>query len=628
MKRALVLFVALLVVAGGIVAAAIVKTRSDKVTLPEREVDTFLSSWARGAPADMATLLDRRPADLDTVTNSLLEAVPHTSASFTRTGISGSNDAATATYHARVRLAGLGPVEWNGTLSLLHTDAGWRVRWNPASMFPGLRAGQHLTVNRVWPARAPIVDDNSTVLAGNAALVEVGLEPDHIHSPADLAAIKTNMKTLLDIDPAAIDAALHAPGVRPYYFVRITSIPRDRAYQHIHDTLVPIPGVIFRATTGIVAVDPALESTVVGNVGAITAEQLQRLGSPYTAADDVGLSGLERTYEKRLAGTPRTDVVVVDAKGTTIRVVKRFPGKAAQPVKVTIDLPTQRAAESALSGISGNVALVAVDTASGAVRAVVSKPDGGFDRALDGSYPPGSTFKVVTSAALLGAGDDGSTPAPCPPTLTVDGRQFRNFEGEASGSIDLAGAFAISCNNAFIALATKLPSGALIKAAASFGFNANWSLGVDAAGGSYPKPLDRADLAASAIGQGRVLASPVQMASVAAAVAVGRWHAPNLVVEPARPAAASVAPLSPVVTSTLQSFMASVPRAGGTAAGAGLPPGTFGKTGTAEIESGSPHAWFIGYRGDLAFAVIVEHGGVGGRVAAPLAARFLNALPR
>ena len=76
--------------------------------------------------------------------------------------------------------------------------------------------------------------------------------------------------------------------------------------------------------------------------------------------------------------------------------------------------------------------------------------------------------------------------------------------------------------------------------------------------------------------------------------------------------------------------MASVVQSGGTAAGAGLPSGTFGKTGTAEFGNGNPpptHAWFIGYRGNLAFAVIVEGGGVGGRVAAPLAAQFLDALP-
>ena len=127
------------------------------------------------------------------------------------------------------------------------------------------------------------------------------------------------------------------------------------------------------------------------------------------------------------------------------------------------------------------------------------------------------------------------------------------------------------------------------------------------------------------------LASPLQMASVAAAVAAGRWHAPLLVTTPKRPAPPAVPALNPVVDSTLHSFMASVVRAGGTAAGAGLPADSFGKTGTAEFGSGNPpqtHAWFIGFRGDLAYAVIVEGGGVGGSVAAPIAAAFLRSLPR
>ena len=128
---------------------------------------------------------------------------------------------------------------------------------------------------------------------------------------------------------------------------------------------------------------------------------------------------------------------------------------------------------------------------TGQIRAVVSKPDNGFERALDGAYPPGSTFKVITSTALLAAGRTGSTPAPCPATLTVDGRQFTNFEGEASGALDLAQAFQISCNNAFIGLADQLPSNALPKAAALFGFGAQWSLPVPSYGGTFPKPSDR-----------------------------------------------------------------------------------------------------------------------------------------
>ena len=236
---------------------------------------------------------------------------------------------------------------------------------------------------------------------------------------------------------------------------------------------------------------------------------------------------------------------------------------------------------------------------------------------------------MITAAALLLGGSSRSTPAPCPAELTVDGRVFRNFEGESAGSLDLAGAFQISCNNAFIGLADQLPSDALLRAGARFGFGTKWSLPVPSYGGTFPKPKDGAERAASAIGQGRVLASPVQMASVAAAVASGQWRAPTLTTQPA-PRPVSTPALGGDVAATLQSFMASVVQSGGTAAGAGLPSGTSGKTGTAEFGSGNPpptHAWFIGYRGNTAFAVIVEGGGVGGRVAAPLAARFLDALP-
>lgn len=635
MKRALVFFAVLLVVAGGIVGVVLSKTHTTKLTLPSREVDTFLHAWSRNDPADMATLLDAAPAGLATIASSLVQSVPGSTATYTRTGLSGAENEASATYHAVVHLEGLGAVTWDGALALVHSKPGWLITWKPDLLFPKLAAGQHLSTKHTWPARAPIVAADASILVGDKVVVQVGLEPDHIKTPADLQAVKFGMQSQLNISPATVDKILHAPGVRPYYFLPVTTISKSPAaqYKTIHDALVPINGIIFHASTGVAATDAALGSAILGTVGDITADRLKELGAPYAAGDQVGLSGMEATYETRLAGTPSTSVVVVNGSNETVRTVQRFAGKAAQPVRLTIEPAVQKAAEAALAGVTKNAALVAIDPTTGAIRAVVSKPDGGFNRALVGKYPPGSTFKVITSAALLGAGDTGSTAAPCPGKKTVDGQTFSNFEGEASLSLDLALAFAQSCNNAFIGLADTLPADALAKAATSFGFNAHYSIGIDVAGGSYPTPRDRAERAASAIGQGRVLASPVQMASVAAAVAHGQWLVPSLVSQPApkRPAGAAVPKLDPGVDATLKTFMASVPLAGGTAAAAGLPPNTFGKTGTAEFGTGSPpqtHAWFIGFRGNLAFAVIVEGGGIGGQVAAPLAAGFLNKVPQ
>jgi cell division protein FtsI/penicillin-binding protein 2 len=626
MKRAVVFFVALVVVAGAIVGVVVAKTHQAPVTLPTREVDTFLHSWERANPHDMATLLDAPPADLATVATGLVDAVPGSTATYTRTGISGTAKEATATYHGAIALHGLGTISWNGLLALVKGPAGWRITWKPDALYPGLAAGQHLTVARTWPARASIFAADGSVLAGNRPLVAVGLEPDHIRTPADLAAVKFAFQSMLGVDGATVDAKLRAPGVRPNYFVEITRIPKDANYPRVHDALVVLNGVFFRQVEGVVATDPVL-GNILGTVGEITAERLRQLGAPYTTGDRVGLSGLQATYETRLAGTPRTDVVVRNAKSETVKTIKRFAGTAPQPVKLTIDPPTQRAAEAALASVRQNAGFVAIDPATGAIRAVVSKPDGGFDRALAGTYPPGSTFKIVTTAALLAHGANGSTPAPCPATLNVGGREFHNFEGEAPGPLDLASAFKLSCNNAFIGLADTLPAGALDRAAAQFGFNTRWKLGVESYGGSYPAPKDRTERAASAIGQGRVLASPLQMASVSAAVAQSRWHAPSLVALPKPAAGPSVAALDSAVDATLRSFMASVVQPGGTAAGAGVPAGTFGKTGTAEFgDNTHTHAWFTGFRGDVAFAVVVEGGGVGGQVAAPIAAAFLRAL--
>ena len=587
-------------------------TRSHS-TLPRRQVSAFLTAWSRGDTTAMAALIDAPPPDLAARAGSLTKSASGATASYTITRLTRSR----AGYHAHVVLPGFGALDWDGSFGLV----GGRVHWADDALYPGLAAGQRLALHRSWPARADILGADGTPMVSAQPAVIVGLEPDHI---TNLAQVQAVLSSSLGVAPGAVQAALGAPGVRPNFFVPIDTIP-DSRYTALRPQLAPVPGILFRRTSARLA---AAGGQVVGAVGDVTAERLAQLGAPYRVGDQVGLTGLEAVFEKRLAGSPDGEVDVTDASGAVVRPVQHYAGTAPQPVQVTLDLRTQLAAQSALSGVSGAAALVALDTTTGAIKAVVSTPTTEpFDRALDGSYPPGSTFKVITTAALLAAGRTGATPAACPPHLTVDGRVFSNFEGEAPGSIPLSRAFAISCNTAFVGLADQLPAGAIGAAAASFGFGQTFSLPLAAVGGKYPTPADRVEAAASAIGQGRVTASPLQMATVAATVAVGQWHAPFLVTPPAP---STVAPLDAGIATTLRSMMRDVVLAGtGTAAAV---PGQqiFGKTGTAEFGSATPpstHAWFIGFRGGLAFAVLVEGGGVGGRVAAPLAAKFLAAAP-
>jgi hypothetical protein len=368
--------------------------------------------------------------------------------------------------------------------------------------------------------------------------------------------------------------------------------------------------------------DPDL-ITIAGAVGKATPEQAAALGAPYRAGDIVGQSGLQKAYERQLAGEPAGELRVVEQDGAVVESLLRTAGAQPQPVQMGIDARIQRLAGQALQGVTQPSALVAVDAPSGEVRAVVSRPAGGFPRATQGRYPPGSTFKIVTAAAALASGQSPDASVQCPPEVIVGGRRFVNAEGEAFGPSPFRTAFFRSCNTAFINVATKLPADALGAAAATFGFG-GYDLPVPAFTARFPSPKDIVERAASAIGQARVEASPLHMASVAAGVSSGTWKAPRLV-RSAPPGPANPVPAAP----TLRELMRLVVTSGtGTAANvAGAP--VYGKTGTAEFGTGQPpqtHAWFVGFRSDLAFAVLVEGGGFGGEVAAPLAARFLQSL--
>lgn len=189
-------------------------------------------------------------------------------------------------------------------------------------------------------------------------------------------------------------------------------------------------------------------------------------------------------------------------------------------------------------------------------------------------------------------------------------------------------AFIHSCNTAFAAAAGRLPDDALPAAARRYGFEVDYSTGLGSQDpATFPPPVDQADCAAAAIGQGRVLATPAHMASVAAAATTGTWHPPHLLARDVGSAPGPSASPTPAAVEPLRSFLRGVVT-DGTAKVASDVPGLVGKTGTAEYGTGNPlptHAWFIGERNGIAFSIVLEGGGVGGR-AAPLATRFATSL--
>ncbi|GAA3072479.1 penicillin-binding transpeptidase domain-containing protein [Streptosporangium carneum] len=303
------------------------------------------------------------------------------------------------------------------------------------------------------------------------------------------------------------------------------------------------------------------------------------------------------------------------------RVLLASPSRRTAGTRTTISQPVQAAAARALDGLSQPAAVVVVDVRTRQVRAVADTLGG--KQAFIGLYPPGSTFKVVTAAALLRSGLTAQSPVPCPASYTIpNARTFTDDDRTDHGAVPLVTAFALSCNTTFVQQTyERLREGGLrAEAADRFGFREKPGL-------SYCriKPHnDLNELGSDSIGQNSVQASPLCMAEVAAAVAGGVWKPAVMTAEPSADSPPPV-PLDDGVAEGLRTMMSAVVTQG-TAARAGLPPDTMGKTGTAEVVGGRPHAWFIGYRGSLAFAVFVQNGGSGGAVAAPIAARFLKAL--
>lgn len=525
---------------------------------------------------------------------------------------------ASATYEAVWDLGALGTWTHRAQLRLRRRDAGdsWFVAWTPTALHAQLQTGQRIERVSSWPPRAPITDDEGDVLAGPADVLDIGVEPRAVD---DADRVASTLAEHTDATAESVTELLQRDDLQPAWFYPVAQLAPDAAARA---ALSAVPGVVVRQGTGRRVTEPVL-ARLLGDVDEITAERLDELGEPYDVGDTVGVSGVERAFERRLAGEPGGRIRVVGEDGEPVETLHETEPVQPEPVAVTLDAGVQRAADAAMERVGGRGALAAVDVDSGGLLAAANRPLGGFPRWRAGGYPPGSTFKVVTALALL---DDGLAPGDtvtCPATVTATGRAFENAGDLQLGAISFAEAFARSCNTAFIGAAGGLPDGALGAAAGRMGFNTSYRILGTPVAASYPEPADGAELAAQVIGQGRVQTAPVHMASVAAGVAAGTWRQPHVRVS------ADVAagePLGPAAD-RLGSMMRRVVTDGtGTAAAV---PGVavHGKTGTAEFGEDGEHAWFIGYARGVAFAVIVEDGGSGGSVAGPIAAEFVAGLP-
>lgn len=381
--------------------------------------------------------------------------------------------------------------------------------------------------------------------------------------------------------------------------------------------------------------DGDLAREVLGVAGEATAEQIEESEGRLQVGDITGRSGLERSADDVLAGSLGLVVNAVTQTGDNApREVFRLDPVDGADIHTSLDVDLQVAARDVLADVGPPSALVAIRPSTGQVVAVASGPgSSGLSTATLGQYAPGSTFKVVSSLALLRAGLTPDTEIECPATIRVDGRDFKNYgdyPADGIGTITLRTALANSCNTAFIGQRTAIEQPDLTSAGEALGIGVVSPMGVPHFEGQIPTDATEVQHAASMIGQDRILVSPLAMAAVAASVAAGETVHPTLVKpEPGDEMPTVDEPLTAEEALLLRSMMDAVVAEGSGRLLADLPaPPAGAKTGTAEYGTAVPprtHAWMIAVHGDLAVSVFVEDGPGGSTTAGPILERFLRA---
>jgi cell division protein FtsI/penicillin-binding protein 2 len=331
-------------------------------------------------------------------------------------------------------------------------------------------------------------------------------------------------------------------------------------------------------------------------------------------------------------GKPGLDVQVETTAGTPVKNSQAviLNPENVQSVDTTIDPSAEAAAQAAVK-MHPQSSMVVIQPSTGKILAIANN-DGFNDFALTSDVAPGSSMKIITSAALFNEGYlTPQSPVECPKSVTVQGTTFGNDKNETEpAGTPFITDFAQSCNNAFTSQYEHLSGSSSLASTAKtyFGLNQKWDIGISGLSASYfdaPADASGAELAQEAFGQGALQASPIAMASVAATVDTGTFAQPVLVPGTKQVAAA---PLPATTDASLKEMMRAVVTSG-TAAGLGFGPNVYAKTGTADTtnDKNKPNAWFVAFDTgqNLAVATLVVNAGYGAQFAAPEVQNFLSA---
>jgi len=549
----------------------------------------------------------------------------------------------------------------------------WYLQVLEGDRYFTLSTNNRLRVRVVEAPRGFILDRHGEVMVENRPTFDLYATPEDVKNPTEVAA---TLAGILKVPPVDIETRLTETRARSQPLLLRKDL--DEAMMvAVEERRLDLPGINLRIRPIRAYPIAGMAANLLGYVSEINQTQLQREEyGDFRPGESLGQSGVERRFDAFIRGVDGGEQVEVDARGRALRVVSRNDPRSGSNVLLTIDRRIQEAAEAAMAGKKG--AVVAMNPTTGEILAMVSRPS--FDpnlfaqrisgedwqriatdsthplqnRAFQAQYPPGSIFKLIVAIAGLESGAlKPETRFSDPGYFMLGNHKFDDWKKGGHGSLDLRGAIVNSCNVYFYQAGLRTGIDEIVRVSREFGLGEPPGLGLgDEAKGSLPNPNARGrgqgpwtagNTVVSSIGQGLVVTSPMQLLAMVSAIANGGtiyrpWVVKKIVslsgdiLEEYEPEAVRRVDVKPETLAFVRQAMLGVVDEGTGARSKipGVPIG--GKTGTAQVvkkgdEKRNPdvkdHAWFASFapvdNPKIAVVVLVENGGFGGLVAAPVA---------
>ncbi|MEH6793557.1 MAG: penicillin-binding transpeptidase domain-containing protein [Rhodococcus sp. (in: high G+C Gram-positive bacteria)] len=567
-------------VVGAVIAAALTGC-TPKPDGPEPAAQAFLAAFESNDIATAAADTDKPDAAAAALTEAWTNLQAEALDAET-TSVQVDGDTATVGYTYRWQLPKDRVWTYDGQLNMGRSEGEWVVRWTASDIHPKLGDTQTMSLRSTAAPRARVNERSGTDVLVPGVVHRITFDAAEANNVVASATALSTLLTRFDASITAqsiVESATSIDGDYPVVLLR------DSDYQPISAALTEIPGVTASDESDLVSTDPTFAPDLVGQVKKAVIDEVD--------------------------GKAGWSVVTTNRNGVDIDVLTDTPPEPSPSFSISLDRNIQVAAQRAVNARTEQAMTVVIQPSTGAILAVAQNPAADRDGpvASAGLYPPGSTFKIVTAGAAISGGlaTPGST-VPCPGRIVIGERSVPNYNEFALGDVTMSTAFTRSCNTSFAKLASEMAPDALTVAASQFGVGPDYDVvGLPTDSGSVPPAEELVQRTEDGFGQGRVVVSTFGMALAAATVAHGSTPVPNLLIGRDTVIHGDHPPIEPAMVDGLRGMMRSVVTSG-TAERIADQGEVYGKTGEAEVDGGS-HSWFVGYRGDIAFATLVVRGG-------------------